>query len=317
MGDYGGNGDGKKRYGATCRNGWRRREPSAGVRRVAAFPPWRPDESGRFRAGASVSFKVWRHRQLYAALVALCVLFSGVTAYAVAPNDQGVLWGPTQLNNSGDDAYCVCANNNFDAALWVIGKWNTKIQLTNDMFAALSNADGGGRFYTLASLFHSYRETGTPNWPNAAQIEGYAAILGLDAVWTGVVPDGLVAGAREDYMTILGGGSLGGGGGSGDSDGYYYFDVPIAILSGSYVSSSALLNFRVGTYFTNKYAATNGDGSTSGSRLLLDDVVTIRVPTSSFPVDLDDGYVGFVKFNTSGSSCHVMLGYAASSDEPS
>lgn len=212
MGDFGGSKYDEKRHGATCRNGWRRRKPSAGVRRVAAFPARYSDESGRFRSGASVSSKVWRCRKLYAALVALCVLFSGVTAYAVAPNDQGVLWGPTQLNNSGDDAYCVCANNNFDAALWVIDKWNTKIQLSNDMFAALSNADTGGRFYTLASLFHSYRETGTPNWPNAAQIEGYAAIFGLDAVWTGVVPDGLVAGARDDYLTILGGGSLGGGG---------------------------------------------------------------------------------------------------------
>lgn len=238
MGDFGGSKYGEKRHGATCRDGWRRRKPSAGVRRVAAFPARRADESGRFRSGASVTSKVWRCRKLYAALVALCVLFSGVTAYAVAPNDQGVLWGPTQLNNAGDDAYCVCANNNFDAALWVIGKWNTKIQLSNDMFAMLSNADTGGRFYTLASLFHSYRESGSPNWPNAAQIEGYAAIFGLDAVWTGVVPDGLVAGAREDYLTILGGGSLGGGG-SDESDyleftgtthfsagsSYRYFDV--------------------------------------------------------------------------------------------
>ena len=269
MGEFGGSRYGEKRQGATCRDGWRRREPSAGVRRVAAVPARRADESGRFRSGASVSSKVRRYRQLYAALVALCVLFSGVTAYAVAPNDQGVLWGPTALSSSSSGVV-VSANNNFDAALWTIGKWSTKIQLDNNMFAKLSNEGSGGRFYALAQLFHSYAETGSLGWPNDAQIEGYAAVLGMDAVWCAVVPDGLIAGAREDYLTVLGGGSLGGGSGA---DEYYMFECRTR-----YVTSNSARMLRWQDSAGNRY--TNRIGLSGAT--LLPEVFVVRVPKGCF-----------------------------------
>lgn len=142
-------------------------------------------------------------------------------AFALTPNDQGVLWGPTSLGG-GNSGIVVSATNSFDAALWAIGRWNTKIQLDNTMFSYLSNADTGGHFFELASYFHSYAEVGTPNWPNAAAVEGYAISFGPNNVWIASVPSGLIADARDDYNTVLNGGYLGDGSGeSGDVPNYF------------------------------------------------------------------------------------------------
>ena len=244
-----------------------------------------------------------------------------VPSAAYARASYGIIWGPQVVEAAtGEKGVVVIAGNAFSAAAYALGKNPNNHQVFTDVVKSkLSNAETGGRFYEFVQAFQSVGQDGEnyPTWATSMNMGGafytWAYSYGGSQVWWAAYADAFRASALEDLETVLAGGSLGGGGGSGSSDGYYYFDVPIAI-GGNFVSTAGMLNFRVGTYFTNKYAATNGDGATSGSRLLLDDVVTIRVPTSSFPVDLDDGYVGFVKFNTSGSSCHVMLGYAASSD---
>ena len=165
-------------------------------------------------------------------------------AVALSPNDQGVLWGPTSLGG-GNSGIVVSATNNFDAALWAIGRWNTKIQLSNDMFAMLSNEGSGGHFYELATYFHSYSEVGSPNWPNAAAVEGYAISLGSDNVWLATVPSGLIADARRDYQTVLDGGSLGGGGGSGD--------VAFSGTAGLFINSSAGTSSNYWSYGGKRY----------------------------------------------------------------
>lgn len=264
------------------------------------------------RGRACVRGRAVRTHALAATLVMFFVLFTSVDAYAAPKRDAS-------SNGDGTTNYAVSSlptndggdvvKSKWSAACWSLGKDPYGSGMTAEIRAKLSNEGTGGRFYEFANYFVGNEPTQT-----AVGMPGFMEFVqlwGMSYWYAANVPDELFRGAATDLVAVINGEDLGGGGST--SDGYYYFDVPIAI-GGNFVSSGGVLNFRVGTYFTNRKAATNGDGASSGSRLLLDDVVTVRVPTSSFPVDLNDGYVGFVKFNTSSSSCHVMLGYAASSD---
>lgn len=225
-------------------------------------------------------------------------------AFALSPNDQGVLWGPTSLGG-GNSGIVVSATNNFDAALWAIGRWNTKIQLDNPKFAMLSNEGTGGHFYELASYFHSYAEVGTPNWPNAAAVEGYAISLGPDNVWLASVPLSLISDARRDYNTVLNGGSLGGGGAvTGD----------VLVFSGVphySVNSSNKYGIRVPSYSTTndlyRYVGSSSDWESESFRFV-GNPLTVSWPAAvletsdfltRFPLSEYDYWLAFT-FNTSG-----------------
>lgn len=227
-------------------------------------------------------------------------------ALALSPNDQGVLWGPTSLGG-GNSGIVVSATNNFDAALWAIGRWNTKIQLSHEMFVKLSNEGSGGHFYELATAFHSYAEVGTPNWPNAAAVEGYAISLGSDNVWLATVPSSLISDARRDYNTVLNGGSLGGGGGGAvTGDVLVFSGVPrytgnsssrFGICVPSYSSTSEIY----------RYAGTSSDWQSESFRFI-GNPLTVYFPVAvfestdfltRFPLSEYDYWL-MVRFNTTG-----------------
>lgn len=225
-------------------------------------------------------------------------------AFALTPNDQGVLWGPTTLGG-GNSGIVVSATNNFDAALWAIGRWNTKIQLDNPKFAMLSNADTGGHFYELASCFHSYAEVGTPNWPNAAAVEGYAISFGSANVWLATVPDGLIADARNDYNTVLNGGSLGGGSGGGSDDDVLTFEGGTYYRTGY---TNAFIEDGVVAYYNTSSSKFNNDSIPKLSSSL-----TLQLNRSFAPnfFDLYDSYsydlFALVYNNGSGTALSVTI----------
>lgn len=255
----------------------------ARVMRGAACSPRKRSARRAARGASSRLVLLFVLLQMVASLVFPC------GAVALSPNDQGVLWGPTSLGG-GNSGIVVSATNNFDAALWAIGRWNTKIQLDNDMFAKLSNDGTGGHFYELASYFHSYSEVGSPNWPNAVAVEGYAISLGPDNVWLASVPSSLISQAREDYNTVLGGGSLGGTSGS---------DPNILSFGSGYVQynrstssyGNKVLRVTDGTTTISNLVKSDGtaynDALFANSCSFVVDLGNVSVDWSSLPSDID------------------------------
>ena len=133
-------------------------------------------------------------------------------AFASIYNNPQVQWTSAQS--------CVVSgpNNEFDAALAIIERTNTKIQISGPMYVELSNEGTGGRFYQLAkSLKCAADETPNPigDFVLSASVSASVALCGADYVWWQVgitVSDDLISGALQDYETILNGGHLGGGG---------------------------------------------------------------------------------------------------------
>ena len=167
------------------------------------------------RAGARRGFA-----PLAVLLALVMALAFPARAFASIYNNPQVQWTSAQS--------CVVSgpNNEFDAALAIIERTNTKIQISEPMFVELSNEGTGGRFYQLAkSLKCAADETpGLSNFVLNATVSASVMLCGADYVWwqDGIAVSGdLISGALQDYDTIRNGGHLGGGGSiSGDNVSY-------------------------------------------------------------------------------------------------
>lgn len=125
-------------------------------------------------------------------------------------------------NNETYNGYVVVdAPNEYIATLTLIGEYASLPQIDSDMYAKLSNESSGGRFYELVQQWQvmGTNASGTagnyPTWAGSTYfIDGLNTVYGYGHVWECAITDSLKAGAKEDFLTILGGGNLGGGGGN-------------------------------------------------------------------------------------------------------
>lgn len=144
-----------------------------------------------------------------------------VSAYADGmPNVPSVnhYWQPS-------DAYTIkYVNNRFDAALALIDKWSSKIQISDPMYRKLSNEGSGGDFYDLAQMLTSVAISGEPAWASpTSNFMASASFLADKAevsratsdweswLWYGQVSESDISAAQRDFNIILSGGSVGGG----------------------------------------------------------------------------------------------------------
>lgn len=134
--------------------------------------------------------------------------------------------------------------NEYIASLTLIGEYSSLVQIDSDMYAKLSNESSGGRFYELVQ---EWQKVGTSDgvneyWPSWAGSllyqEGVVTVYGYGRVWGCAITDALKAGAKQDFLTILDGGSIGGGGGGSIPDTGTVWLTP---LQGSVPSSATLV----------------------------------------------------------------------------
>lgn len=150
-------------------------------------------------------------------------------AFASVYNNPIVTW--TSLQSCD-----VCGpNNEFDAALAIIERTNTKIQISEPMYVELSNEGSGGRFYQLAKSLKCAADEmpGSGDFVLSASVSAGVSLYGADYVWWqhGITAsDDLITGALQDYETILNGGHLGGGGNGPVVETEDYIVVPCRVL---------------------------------------------------------------------------------------
>ena len=185
-------------------------------------------------------------------------------AFASVYNDPIVTW--TSLQSCD-----VCGpNNEYDAALAIIERTNTKIQISEPMYVELSNEGTGGRFYQLAqSLKCAADETpGSGDFVLQSSVSAGVALYGADYVWWqhGItVNDDLITGALQDYETILNGGHLGGGGSSAGGD----VATPMLFTPTMYIGTNKYFDTYGNTPLSASFTVpwTNGGTGTFSSRL--------------------------------------------------
>ncbi len=166
----------------------------------------------------------WRFATLALMLIVVFVLSPEV---AYASESWATVDGPfvTGLTENDKGYVVINVGNPYDAALAVIGRKSDKIQLSNEQLARLSNDGSGGAFYDLASKFFAVGSTGTtyhsfPGWWGDSLFQSNMVSLngGFGHTWAVETSQREIASAREDYLVIYGGGSLGGGGVSTDGN---------------------------------------------------------------------------------------------------
>lgn len=227
-----------------------------------------------------------------AALVITLLLLPNV-AFATIYTEPEV----KQYYGTGDNNYVVFgASNEFDAALALIGKTYTKIQLTTAMYQKLSNSDTGGEFWSLANRFVN-NGFAVPSWmignliATAAFTWDQGTLLGSldnaeDYTWS---IEGANASdidkARRDYETILSGGSLGGGSGSG---GLAALRGLVSYTTGQNTYGRAYIRFGTSNDVISNRVLTSGS---KRDNELLPNALSVVIDTSNINFsELPDGY---------------------------
>lgn len=137
---------------------------------------------------------------------------------------DGIVWGISDVEFvTGSNALnvrqgCIVnAPNAFSAACFAVG--GNPSDLTAVQRAALSNSTSGGDFYTFSQRFANYGGSfELPDWEllNFYDLwSKYESLYG-DALYAADFTQAQFAGAKADFQTVLGGGSIGGGTGSND-----------------------------------------------------------------------------------------------------
>ena len=216
------------------RGGWRSRGRGAVGRRAAVrgfhYGVDQANTSG-FKRNA-VRF-IWSGLSSFS-LVLLLLVFS-TSAYA-APSIEVDNFAGYENGETYTGYIVVDAPNEYIATLALIGEYSALPQIDSDMYAKLSNESSGGRFYQLVQ---EWEKIGTAangstehyvSWGGSEDYQaGLTVVYGYGRVWECTCTDALKSGAKEDFLTILGGGSLGGGGSAPEMDEDYVY-LPFTVV---------------------------------------------------------------------------------------
>lgn len=206
-------------------------------------------------------------------LILICGLFvfAFFPSVAHAQPSLEISGNPTGMTGNDKGYVVVNTNNQYDAALEVLGLWGTKIQLNQEMFAKLSNPETGGAFYTFASSFFRLGSDGVdyrmyPGWAGDTYYQTLLVdVYGFGNVWGVETNSEDMAAAKRDYNVIRNGGSLGGGGGV-SADTY-----TLTLQESGVVRDSQLNNFyRVDgvRYLVNDYKSSTTELSANAPKTL-------------------------------------------------
>lgn len=126
----------------------------------------------------------------------------------------------------------VDAPDNYQSTLCLIGEYGKLVQITTEQYQTLSNPSTGGAFYELSQQWKKIgtNKSGTesyyPQWLALSEdfADGLVTVYGYGRVWAAVCTDDLKQQAKEDFNTILDGGSVDdGSSGEPDTDGTYVY----------------------------------------------------------------------------------------------
>lgn len=213
------------------RVGWRSRERGAGGRRAAVR-----GFNDALDQVVSKDAKWFIGCLVCAAWWALALVFCR-SAYAAPSVEIDGNFAGYDNGQTYNGYVVVDTPSEYIATLLLIDEYSTLVQIDSEVYAKLMSESHGGRFWELLQLWDkvgrnaSGTEENLPDWAGSQYfLLGLQNVYGYGRVWECVTTDALIEGAKEDFNTILDGGSIGGGGGNGDglngeTDGtFYYYD---------------------------------------------------------------------------------------------
>lgn len=235
-------------------------------------------------------------------VLALFIILQIVVTSMFPVRAHAATYGPEVRDLAGVENFKVVAgvSNRYDAALGLIGRWGSKIQITNTEFVKLSNEGSGGAFWELAQML----DTAPGAWETApapllGNVLAMAAWTALNTevqftwgdpttwLWWGVVSDADISQAREDFDKVMRGESLGGGGSSDDGD-YYTLQCQSRTLYTNQTSApNGVMNLKSGDDWYYSRVNQQGKpidayGENKANYHLLSDNFILQVPKAWF-----------------------------------